>query len=142
FDCCGCLSPDPAKYPPQLPPRNISGGLSGNGSKETHGGESQTSELACASLRDTYLQRLQQLDMSNLPEEHQQSIQEYFHTSLCLDAEQAQNGNPNFPRLKKLTMGICKHLNSEISRTLPTLEAFQRLLDQQLSPGVGRMRSQ
>uniref|UniRef100_A0A8K9Y8G1 phosphatidylinositol-3,4,5-trisphosphate 5-phosphatase n=1 Tax=Oncorhynchus mykiss TaxID=8022 RepID=A0A8K9Y8G1_ONCMY len=42
---------------------------------------------------------------------HQQSIQEYFHTSLCLDAEQAQNGNPNFPRLKKLTMGICKHLN-------------------------------
>ncbi|XP_042178783.1 phosphatidylinositol 3,4,5-trisphosphate 5-phosphatase 1 [Oncorhynchus tshawytscha] len=134
--------PDPAKYPPQLPPRNISGGLSANGSKETHGGESQTSELACASLRDTYLQRLQQLDMSNLPEEHQQSIQEYFHTSLCLDAEQAQNGNPNFPRLKKLIMGICKHLNSEISRTLPTLEAFQRLLDQQLSPGVGRMRSQ
>uniref|UniRef100_A0A8K9XV57 phosphatidylinositol-3,4,5-trisphosphate 5-phosphatase n=1 Tax=Oncorhynchus mykiss TaxID=8022 RepID=A0A8K9XV57_ONCMY len=134
--------PDPAKYPPQLPPRKGPGGLSANGSKETHGGESQTSELACASLRDTYLQRLQQLDMSNLPEEHQQSIQEYFHTSLCLDAEQAQNGNPNFPRLKKLTMGICKHLNSEISRTLPTLEAFQRLLDQQLSPGVGRMRSQ
>ncbi|KAM9503403.1 phosphatidylinositol 3,4,5-trisphosphate 5-phosphatase 1-like [Salvelinus alpinus] len=134
--------PDPVKYPPQLPPRNFSGGLSANGSKETHGGESQTSELACASLRDTYLQRLQHLDMSNLPEEHQQSIQEYFHTSLRLDAEQAQNGNPNLPHLKKLTMGICKHLNSEISRTLPTLEAFQRLLDQQLSPVVGRMRSQ
>uniref|UniRef100_A0A673XAB7 phosphatidylinositol-3,4,5-trisphosphate 5-phosphatase n=1 Tax=Salmo trutta TaxID=8032 RepID=A0A673XAB7_SALTR len=130
------------KYPPQLPPRNFPGGMSANGSKEAHGGESQTSELACASLRDTYLQRLQHLDMSNLPEEHQQSIQEYFHTSLCLDAEQAQNGNPNLPRLKKLTMEICKHLNSEISRTLPTLEAFQRLLDQQLSPGVGRMRSQ
>eukprot|EP00063_Salmo_salar_P030297 XP_014005132.1 PREDICTED: phosphatidylinositol 3,4,5-trisphosphate 5-phosphatase 1 [Salmo salar] len=134
--------PDPVKYPPQLPPRNFPGGMSANGSKETHGGESQTSELACASLRDTYLQRLQHLDMSNLPEEHQQSIQEYFHTSLCLDAEQAQNGNPTLPRLKKLTMEICKHLNSEISRTLPTLEAFQRLLDQQLSPGVGRMRSQ
>uniref|UniRef100_A0A673XAE2 phosphatidylinositol-3,4,5-trisphosphate 5-phosphatase n=1 Tax=Salmo trutta TaxID=8032 RepID=A0A673XAE2_SALTR len=133
---------EPVKYPPQLPPRNFPGGMSANGSKEAHGGESQTSELACASLRDTYLQRLQHLDMSNLPEEHQQSIQEYFHTSLCLDAEQAQNGNPNLPRLKKLTMEICKHLNSEISRTLPTLEAFQRLLDQQLSPGVGRMRSQ
>uniref|UniRef100_A0A673XBL5 phosphatidylinositol-3,4,5-trisphosphate 5-phosphatase n=1 Tax=Salmo trutta TaxID=8032 RepID=A0A673XBL5_SALTR len=132
--------PDPVKYPPQLPPRNFPGGMSANGSKEAHGGESQTSELACASLRDTYLQRLQHLDI--LPEEHQQSIQEYFHTSLCLDAEQAQNGNPNLPRLKKLTMEICKHLNSEISRTLPTLEAFQRLLDQQLSPGVGRMRSQ
>ncbi|XP_041701147.1 phosphatidylinositol 3,4,5-trisphosphate 5-phosphatase 1 isoform X2 [Coregonus clupeaformis] len=134
--------PDPVKYPPQLPPRNFSGGLSANDSKETHGGESQGSELACASLIDTYRQRLQHVDMSNLPEEHQQSIQEYFHTSLCLDAEQAQNGNLNLPHLKKLTMGICKQLNSEISRTLPTLEVIQRLLDQQLSPGFGRLRSQ
>ncbi|CAB1323739.1 unnamed protein product, partial [Coregonus sp. 'balchen'] len=77
-----------------------------------------------------------------MPEEHHKSIQEYFHTSLCLDAEQAQNGNPNLPHLKKLTMGICKQLNSEISRTLPSLEAIQRLLDQKLSPGIGRLRSQ
>ncbi|CAB1314390.1 unnamed protein product [Coregonus sp. 'balchen'] len=128
--------PDPVKYPPQLPPRNFSGGLSANDSKETHGGESQGSELACTNKLITLT------DNSFLPEEHQQSIQEYFHTSLCLDAEQAQNGNLNLPHLKKLTMGICKQLNSEISRTLPTLEVIQRLLDQQLSPGFGRLRSQ
>uniref|UniRef100_A0A8C7HZA3 phosphatidylinositol-3,4,5-trisphosphate 5-phosphatase n=1 Tax=Oncorhynchus kisutch TaxID=8019 RepID=A0A8C7HZA3_ONCKI len=49
---------------------------------------------------------------------HQQSIQEYFHTSLCLDAEQAQNGNPNFPRLKKLTMGICRGLLLQVKSEL------------------------
>ncbi|XP_071202715.1 phosphatidylinositol 3,4,5-trisphosphate 5-phosphatase 1-like isoform X1 [Salvelinus alpinus] len=133
---------EPVKYPPQLPPRNFSGGPSANGSKETHVGDSRGSEPACSSLVDTYLQRLQHIDMSNLPEEHHKSIEEYFHTSVSLDAEQVQNGNPTLPHLKKLTMGICKQLNSEISRTLPTLEAFQRLLDQQLSPGIGRLRTQ
>ncbi|XP_031694035.1 phosphatidylinositol 3,4,5-trisphosphate 5-phosphatase 1 isoform X1 [Oncorhynchus kisutch] len=126
-------STEPVKCPPQLPPRN---------SKETQGGDSRGSELACSSLGDTYLQRLQHIDMSNLPEEHQKSIEEYFHTSVSLDAEQVQNGNPSLPHLKKLTMGICKQLNSEISRSLPTLETFQRLLDQQLSPGIGRLRTQ
>uniref|UniRef100_A0A8C8FZ57 phosphatidylinositol-3,4,5-trisphosphate 5-phosphatase n=1 Tax=Oncorhynchus tshawytscha TaxID=74940 RepID=A0A8C8FZ57_ONCTS len=121
------------KCPPQLPPRN---------SKETQGGDSRGSELACSSLGDTYLQRLQHIDMSKLPEEHQKSIEEYFHTSVSLDAEQVQNGNTSLPHLKKLTMGICKQLNSEISRSLPTLETFQRLLDQQLSPGIGRLRTQ
>uniref|UniRef100_A0A674A7Z7 phosphatidylinositol-3,4,5-trisphosphate 5-phosphatase n=1 Tax=Salmo trutta TaxID=8032 RepID=A0A674A7Z7_SALTR len=133
---------EPVKYPPQLPPRNFSGGPSANGSIETHGGDSRGSELACSSLVDTYLQRLQHIDMSNLPEEHQKSIEEYFHTSVSLDAEQVQNGNPTLPHLKKLTMGICKQLNSEITRSLPTLEAFQRILDQQLSPGIGRLRTQ
>uniref|UniRef100_A0A4W5QX18 phosphatidylinositol-3,4,5-trisphosphate 5-phosphatase n=1 Tax=Hucho hucho TaxID=62062 RepID=A0A4W5QX18_9TELE len=134
--------PEPVNHPPQLPPRNFSGGPSANGSKETHGGESRGSELACNALADTYLQGLQHIDMSNLPEEYHKSIEEYFHTSLSLDAEQVQNGNPTLPHLKKLTMGICKQLNSEISRTLPTLEAFQRILDQQLSPGIGRLRTQ
>uniref|UniRef100_A0A8C7G922 phosphatidylinositol-3,4,5-trisphosphate 5-phosphatase n=1 Tax=Oncorhynchus kisutch TaxID=8019 RepID=A0A8C7G922_ONCKI len=125
---------EPVKCPPQLPPRN---------SKETQGGDSRGSELACSSLGDTYLQRLQHIDMSNLPEEHQKSIEEYFHTSVSLDAEQVQNGNPSLPHLKKLTMGICKQLNRyTISRSLPTLETFQRLLDQQLSPGIGRLRTQ
>ncbi|XP_071011061.1 phosphatidylinositol 3,4,5-trisphosphate 5-phosphatase 1-like isoform X3 [Oncorhynchus clarkii lewisi] len=126
-------STEPVKCPPQLPPRN---------SKEIQGGDSRGSELACSSLGDTYLQRLQHIDMSNLPEEHQKSIEEYFHTSVSLDAEQVQSGNPSLPHLKKLTMGICKQLNSEISRTLPTLETFQRLLDQQLAPGIGRLRTQ
>ncbi|XP_012990311.1 phosphatidylinositol 3,4,5-trisphosphate 5-phosphatase 1 isoform X2 [Esox lucius] len=134
--------PDPVTYPPQLPPRNFSAVLPANDSKESHVGESRYPEQACASLTETYLQRLQHVDMTNLPEEHQKSIQDYFLNSLCIDAEQVQNGNPNLPHLKKLIMGICKHLNSEISRTLPTLEAFQRTLDQQLSPGIGRLRSQ
>ncbi|CDR18296.1 unnamed protein product [Oncorhynchus mykiss] len=95
-------STEPVKCPPQLPPRN---------SKEIQGGDSRGSELACSSLGDTYLQRLQHIDMSNLPEEHQKSIEEYFHTSVSLDAEQVQSGNPSLPHLKKLTMGICKQLN-------------------------------
>ncbi|XP_041696636.1 phosphatidylinositol 3,4,5-trisphosphate 5-phosphatase 1 isoform X1 [Coregonus clupeaformis] len=127
---------DPVKYPPQLPPPGTS--------QEGHQpmAVKKPMEGSHRALADTYLQRLQHIDMSNLPEEHHKSIQEYFHTSLCLDAEQAQNGNPNLPHLKKLTMGICKQLNSEISRTLPSLEAIQRLLDQKLSPGIGRLRSQ
>lgn len=39
------------------------------------------------------------------------AIQEYFRTSVCLDAEQVQNGNPNLPGLKKLIMAVCKNLN-------------------------------
>ncbi|KAM4629226.1 phosphatidylinositol 3,4,5-trisphosphate 5-phosphatase 1 isoform 2-T2 [Polymixia lowei] len=122
--------PEPTNQPPQLPPRNFTP----SDVKEGHYGDS--------SLSDTYLQRLQHLEMSIIPEDHQKAIQEYFRTSICLDAEQVQNGNPNLPCLKKLTMTICKNLNSEISRALPTLEAFQRVLDQQLSPGIGRLRSQ
>uniref|UniRef100_A0A7N8WXF9 phosphatidylinositol-3,4,5-trisphosphate 5-phosphatase n=1 Tax=Mastacembelus armatus TaxID=205130 RepID=A0A7N8WXF9_9TELE len=67
---------------------------------------------------------------------------EYFRTSVCLDAEQVQNGNPNLPGLKKLTIAICKNLNSEISRTLPALEVFHKTLDQQLSPGLGQFPKQ
>ncbi|XP_071779538.2 phosphatidylinositol 3,4,5-trisphosphate 5-phosphatase 1 [Centroberyx gerrardi] len=127
--------PEPNNHPPQLPPRNFT-------ASDGKDGDSKSSEQACMSLSETYLQRLQNVDMSGVPEEHQKAIQEYFRTSITLDADQVQNGNPNLPSLKKLTMTICKNLNSEISRTLPTLEAFQKLLDQQLSPGIGRYRSQ
>lgn len=33
-------------------------------------------------------------------------------------------------------------VRSEIARTLPSLEALQKVLDQPLSPGAGRLRSQ
>lgn len=103
---------------------------------------------------------------SRLSEEHQMAIQEYFRTSICLDAEQVQNGNSNLPGLKKLIMTVCKNLNryifhpfeyfichnvhsvylttlslflwaSEITRITPVFEIFHRTLDQQLSPGIG-----
>ncbi|KAG9341590.1 hypothetical protein JZ751_019105 [Albula glossodonta] len=128
--------------PPQLPPRNFSTATSVNDSKESHGECPKASELPLASISDTMIQRLQHIDTSNVQEDHLKSIQEYLRTSINLDAEQVQNGNPNLPHLKKLTLGICKNLNSEISRTLPTLEAFQKVVDQQLSPGGGRLRSQ
>lgn len=38
-------------------------------------------------------------------------LQDYFRTSIYLDAEQVQNGNLSLPGLKKLTMAICKNLN-------------------------------
>ncbi|MEQ2289100.1 hypothetical protein AMECASPLE_029609 [Ameca splendens] len=116
-------------HPPQLPPRNFTAD-----GKES---ESKTSEQATKSLLDTYLTRLQHIDLSTLSEEHQMAVQEYFTSSICLDAEQVQNGNPNLPGLKKLILAVCKNLNSEISRILPALEVFHRALDQQLSPGIG-----
>ncbi|XP_077963753.1 phosphatidylinositol 3,4,5-trisphosphate 5-phosphatase 1 isoform X2 [Gasterosteus aculeatus] len=121
--------------PPQLPPRNF---LANDGKD----GEPKSSEQSCKSLSDTYLMRLQHMDMSIIPEEHQTALQEYFRTSISLDAEQVQFGYPNLPGLKKLTMDICKNLNSEISRILPVLEVFHRALDQQLSPGIGQTPKQ
>ncbi|XP_070688087.1 phosphatidylinositol 3,4,5-trisphosphate 5-phosphatase 1 isoform X2 [Pempheris klunzingeri] len=122
--------PESNNLPPQLPPRNFP-------ANDVKDSEPKSSEQACKSLSDTYLMRLQQMDLSIIPEEHQMAIQEYFRISVCLDAEQVQNGYPNLPGLKKLTMTICKNLNSEISRILPALEVFHRALDQQLSPGIG-----
>uniref|UniRef100_A0A8C6KWD1 phosphatidylinositol-3,4,5-trisphosphate 5-phosphatase n=1 Tax=Nothobranchius furzeri TaxID=105023 RepID=A0A8C6KWD1_NOTFU len=115
-----------SNHPPQLPPRNF-----------TSESESKTSEQASKSLSDTYLMRLQYMDLSVLSEEHQTAIQEYFRTAICVDAEQVQNGNPNLPGLKRLIQAVCKNLNSEISRILPTLEMLHRAMDQQLSPGIG-----
>ncbi|XP_071343252.1 phosphatidylinositol 3,4,5-trisphosphate 5-phosphatase 1 [Trachinotus anak] len=120
---------EPNNLPPQLPPRNFP-----NDVKDS---DFKSSEQACKSLSDTYLMRLQHMDRSTVPEEHQIAIQEYFRTSICLDVEQVQNGNPNLPGLKKLMLSICKNLNSEISHVLPALEAFHKALDQQLSPGIG-----
>ncbi|XP_036970931.1 phosphatidylinositol 3,4,5-trisphosphate 5-phosphatase 1 [Acanthopagrus latus] len=123
--------PESSDLPPQLPPRNFSP----NDLKDS---DQKSPEPACKSLLDTYLMRLQQADMSTVPEEHQMAIQEYFRNSIVLDAEQVQNGCHNLPGLKKLTLTICKNLNSEISRVLPALEVFHRTLDQQLSPGIGQ----
>ncbi|KAJ8418642.1 hypothetical protein AAFF_G00001410 [Aldrovandia affinis] len=130
------------KVPPQLPPRNPSGSSAVNDAKDPHGDSSKASELVLASISDTLMQRLQHIDTSNVQEDHLKSIQDYICNFVSLDAEQVQNGNPNLPHLKKLTLGICKNLTSEISRTLPTLEAFQKVLDQQHSPVAGRLRSQ
>ncbi|XP_051569133.1 phosphatidylinositol 3,4,5-trisphosphate 5-phosphatase 1-like [Myxocyprinus asiaticus] len=134
--------PEPVSLPPQLPPRNFTPNECKDFHSDMSRGMERGTELARPSISDTYLQRLQQMDISNLPEEHQKSIQEYFRSSVCLDAEQVQNGNPTLPHFKKLTLNICKNLNSEIARILPSLEALQRLLDPPLSPGSGRLWSQ
>ncbi|XP_008275758.1 phosphatidylinositol 3,4,5-trisphosphate 5-phosphatase 1 isoform X1 [Stegastes partitus] len=121
---------EPEGLPPQLPPRHFTAD------------DSKASEQQCKSLSDSFLMRLQHMDLSTITEEHQVAIQEYFRSSICLDAEQAQNGNPNLPGLRKLMMALCKNLNSEISHILPALEVFHRALDQQLSPGIGHVPKQ
>ncbi|CAL8309967.1 unnamed protein product [Lota lota] len=123
---------EPTGQPPQLPPRNFPA------SDVTESNQEQ----ACTALSDLFLQRLQLVDLSAVPEEHQRALQEYFTTSLVLDAAQVHSGNHSLPSLKKLTLGFCRNLNNEISRIVPTLEAFQTVLDQQISPGIGRSRSQ
>ncbi|KAM3619855.1 uncharacterized protein V6R79_014724 [Siganus canaliculatus] len=121
--------------PPQLPPRNFL-------TLDVKDTDPKSPDQPCKSLSDTYLMRLQHVDLSTVPEDHQLAIQEYFRTSICLDVEQVQNGHNNLPGLKKLTTTICKNLNSEISRILPALEVFHRTLDQQLSPGFGHSPKQ
>nr|XP_046248316.1 phosphatidylinositol 3,4,5-trisphosphate 5-phosphatase 1 [Scatophagus argus] len=127
--------PESSNLPPQLPPRNII-------INDVKDSDSKPSEPAYKSISDTCLMRLQHIDLSTVPEEHEMAIKEYFRTSICLDAEQVQNGHLNLPGLKKLTMTICKNLNSEISRILPALEVFHRVVDQQLSPGIGQFPKQ
>ncbi|XP_035509815.1 phosphatidylinositol 3,4,5-trisphosphate 5-phosphatase 1 isoform X1 [Morone saxatilis] len=119
--------PESNILPPQLPPRNF---------------DVKDSEQPCKNLSDTFLMRLQNMDLSTIPEEHQMAIQDYFRNLVCSDAEHLQNGYPYLPGLKKLTQAICKNLNSEISRILPALEVFHRVLDQQLSPGIGQFTKQ
>uniref|UniRef100_A0AAY4EV25 Inositol polyphosphate-related phosphatase domain-containing protein n=1 Tax=Denticeps clupeoides TaxID=299321 RepID=A0AAY4EV25_9TELE len=121
---------EPVSQPPQLPPRNLPAP------------PSRDAEVSRPSISDVYLQRLQHVDASSLPEDHQKFIQEYFRQSIVLDAEQVQNGNPTLPNLKKLLMTICKSLNNEISRCLPSLETIQKVLEQPMSPGSSRLKSQ
>uniref|UniRef100_A0A665U1B4 phosphatidylinositol-3,4,5-trisphosphate 5-phosphatase n=1 Tax=Echeneis naucrates TaxID=173247 RepID=A0A665U1B4_ECHNA len=123
--------PESNNLPPQLPPRNF-------GANDVKESDTKSSEQPCKSLSDIYLARLQHMDLSALSEEHEQAILEYFRTSICLDADQVQNGNPNLPGLQKLILSICKTLNSEIFHILPALEIFHKALDQQLSPGIGQ----
>ncbi|XP_063058053.1 phosphatidylinositol 3,4,5-trisphosphate 5-phosphatase 1 [Engraulis encrasicolus] len=123
---------EPCSLPPQLPPRNFPG----NDKEESLKG----GEMTHTSVSDLFLHRLQHVDMSSIPDDHQKSILEYFHYNIAVDAEQVQSGNPTLPNLKKLTFNLCKNLNSEINRALPSLEALQKVLEQPLSPG-GRLRS-
>uniref|UniRef100_W5UIG7 phosphatidylinositol-3,4,5-trisphosphate 5-phosphatase n=1 Tax=Ictalurus punctatus TaxID=7998 RepID=W5UIG7_ICTPU len=128
--------PEQFSLPPQLPPRNFTP----IESKECHTEPVKTEQKV--SILDTYLQRMQLVDMSHISEEHQKAIQDYFSSAVGLDVEQVHNGNLNLPNLKKLLKTICKSLNSEISRTLPSLEALQKIIDQPMSPGAGRLRGQ
>ncbi|KAI4892022.1 hypothetical protein NFI96_034231 [Prochilodus magdalenae] len=128
--------PEPASVPP-LPPRNVPGN-----ERDAHPDPGKAVEPSRTSVLDNYHQRLQHIGISHLSEEHQKAIQDYFCSSVSLDADQVQNGNPTLPNLKKLIMTICKGLNSEISRTLPVLETIQKLVDQPQSPGGGRLRGQ
>lgn len=116
-------------HPPQLPPRNFTA--------DVKDGDSKTSDQPWKSLSDICRTRLQQMDLTTIPEEHKLAIQEYFKNSICLDVEQVQIGSPNLPGLKMLTASICKNLNSEISRILPSLEIFHRTLDQQIAAAMG-----
>ncbi|XP_074524143.1 phosphatidylinositol 3,4,5-trisphosphate 5-phosphatase 1 [Halichoeres trimaculatus] len=127
--------PESNNLPPQLPPRNFA-------ANDVKDGDLKSSEQGSKSLSETFLMRLQHMDLTSIPEEHQIAMQDYFRTSICSDAEQLQSGYPTLPGLKKLTMTICKNLNSEISRILPALEVFQRVLDQQLSPGIAHFPKQ
>ncbi|XP_061744534.1 phosphatidylinositol 3,4,5-trisphosphate 5-phosphatase 1 isoform X2 [Nerophis ophidion] len=122
--------PENKDLPPQLPPRNFPAG-------EVKDGVAKSCEQGHKGLSETFLMRLQHVDMSTIAEEQQALILDYFRTSVCLDAEQVQNGNHSLPGLKKLTTAICKNLNGEISRVLPALEVCQRALDQQPWPGTG-----
>lgn len=134
--------PEPINIPPQLPPRNFTTAISVTEGREVSSEAAKGTEIVRSSLSDTFLQRLQNFDTSNLSEEHLKSIQEYFRVNINSDAEQVLSGNFNLPLLKKLIMGLCKNLNSEISRTIPTLECLQKVMDQQLSPGGGRLKNQ
>ncbi|XP_053492626.1 phosphatidylinositol 3,4,5-trisphosphate 5-phosphatase 1 isoform X2 [Ictalurus furcatus] len=128
--------PEQFSLPPQLPPRNFTP----IESKECHTEPVKTEQKV--SILDTYLQRMQLVDMSHISEEHQKAIQDYFSSAVGLDVEQVHNGNLSLPNLKKLLKTICKSLNSEISRTLPSLETLQKIIDQPMSPGAGRLRGQ
>ncbi|XP_077390371.1 phosphatidylinositol 3,4,5-trisphosphate 5-phosphatase 1 [Festucalex cinctus] len=122
--------PESNNPPPQLPPRNFM-------ANEVKDGDIKSCEQAGKCLSDAFLMKLQHMDMATIPEEQQALIFEYFRTSICLDAEQVQNGNTSLPGLNMLIVAICKNLNSEISCILPALEVCHRALDQQLSPGIG-----
>lgn len=64
------------------------------------------------------------LHISRIPEEHAMAIQEYFRNSICQDAEQVQNGYPNLPGLKKLTMTVCKNLNRYYSSIVNRFDIY------------------
>uniref|UniRef100_A0A5F8GEZ3 phosphatidylinositol-3,4,5-trisphosphate 5-phosphatase n=1 Tax=Monodelphis domestica TaxID=13616 RepID=A0A5F8GEZ3_MONDO len=123
--------------PPELPPRNLPLSSGASEAKEVLPPDnSRVMEPSKLSLSETLLQRFQGMDTSGLPEEHLKAIQDYLSTQVSLDTDFVKTGANNLPHFKKLIMVLCKELYSEVTRTLPTLEALQRLFDQQLSPGI------
>jgi len=58
------ISTEQIILPPQLPPRNISGNESKDCHSDSSRGTDRGTELARPSISDTYLQRLQQIDIS------------------------------------------------------------------------------
>ncbi|KAG2462698.1 SHIP1 phosphatase, partial [Polypterus senegalus] len=133
---------EPAIIPPQLPPRNFPQASPVLENKESPSDICKCPELVKSVPSESFLQKLQHLDTSSLPEEYLKAIQEYFRASINLDAEQVQSGNTNLPHLKKLIQLICKNLNSEISRIMPSLECFGKVLDHQPAVAPGRLRNQ
>ncbi|XP_007941957.1 phosphatidylinositol 3,4,5-trisphosphate 5-phosphatase 1 [Orycteropus afer afer] len=129
--------------PPELPPRNIPLSAGPCEAKEVplSSENARVPESSRPTLSETLLQRLQSMDTSGLPDEHLKAIQDYISTQLALDCEFVKTGSSSLPHLRKLTTLLCKELYGEVARTLPSLESLQRLLDQQLSPGL-RPRAQ
>ncbi|XP_061895445.1 phosphatidylinositol 3,4,5-trisphosphate 5-phosphatase 1 isoform X2 [Entelurus aequoreus] len=125
--------PENKDLPPQLPPRDFPAG-------EVKDGATKSCEQGHKGLSETFLMRLQHMDMSTIAEEQQALILDYFRTSVCLDAEQVQNGNHNLPGLKKLTTAICKNLNGLVKSPAscqPWRFARERWTS---NPGQGRDR--
>ncbi|XP_058044701.1 phosphatidylinositol 3,4,5-trisphosphate 5-phosphatase 1 [Ahaetulla prasina] len=128
---------DYSPIPPVLPPRSISVPVSETKEELLPNDYVQMTEVSKPSLSETLLQRLQNLDTSNIPEEHLKLIQDYLRVHMTNDVENVQLGSWNLPQLKKLLTGLCKGIFNELSRTLPSLESIQMVFDQ-LSPNTHR----
>ncbi|NXN99182.1 SHIP1 phosphatase, partial [Rhinopomastus cyanomelas] len=123
--------------PPILPPRNILMALPSSETKEAPllPENSRAADVTKLSLAETLLQRLQHQDTSSVSDEHLKLIQDYLRVHVVGDSEALQTGSGSLPQLKKLLSLLCKGLLSEASRTLLSLEALQKVFEQQLHPG-------
>ncbi|NWU97387.1 SHIP1 phosphatase, partial [Upupa epops] len=124
--------------PPILPPRNILVAVPSSEAKEAPSvpESSRVGDGNKLPLPEMLLQRLQHQDTSSVPEEHLKLIQDYLRVHMLADSELLQAGSGSLPQLKKLLALLCKGLLSEASRTLLSLESLQKVLEQQLHPGV------
>ncbi|XP_066454346.1 phosphatidylinositol 3,4,5-trisphosphate 5-phosphatase 1 isoform X2 [Eleutherodactylus coqui] len=132
---------DQELVPPNVPPRNFVSTLSSPEIKECPV-TIEKPDIGNSSLllSDTLLQRMRDLDTRSVSEEHLQAIHQYLCLHITSDCEMVRNGCQNLPQFKKLLMGLCTGLYSEITRTLPALESLQSTFEPQFSPGF-RQRS-